>query len=109
MKVKIKVKYNTLQTLCDLYDDVCQHDAKYPSEIQFDRTYRAVKSVIDLLFIKLKKKLLGKQPSDKFNLNLEYHEAFHLQNFIARNDSFLPGLYEQNAMLQLITILDQKL
>ncbi len=109
MKIKVKTKYNTLQILCNLYDDVYRYEAENPSEIQFDRSYKAVKNIIDTLFIKLKKKLIGKQPTDKFTLNFEYHEAFFLQNFIARNDSFLPGIYEKNAMFQLITVLDQKL
>lgn len=110
MKIKLKIQYNTLKTLCDLYDGVCENYACYPSEIQFQKDFKAAKNVVDLLFISLKKKLIGKQAESKpFSLSFEYFQAYFLLNFLSVNATFFHGIYEQNTLLQFSSKLHQQL
>ncbi len=109
-KVKIKMKFDTLQTLCNLYDGICEKEACYPSEIQFSKNYKAAKSIVDLLMISLKKKLITRQKDKKsLSLSLEYFQAYFLVNFIDANSTFLHGIYEKNLLLKLISQLHQEL
>ena len=109
-KTKIEMQPATLNTLCDLYDVVSEQIAYSPCEIQFQKDYKASKNIIDLLFINLKKKLITKQSSKKsFKISLEYFQVYFLVNFISANSSLLRGIYERNKLLQLISILHQKL
>ncbi|WP_159288669.1 hypothetical protein [Tenacibaculum maritimum] len=109
-KTKIEMQFETLNTLCNLYDVVSEQIACYPSEIQFQKDYKAAKSVVDILFISLKKKLITKQNSKKpFKISLEYFQVYFLVNFISANSTLLYGLYERNQLLKLTSILHQEL
>lgn len=110
MKIKLKIQYDTLKTLCDLYDAVCENYACYPSEIQFQKDFKAAKNVVDLLFVSFKKKLLNKQVNCKpFNVSFEYFQAYFLLNFLSVNATFFHGIYEQNTLLQFLSKLHQQL
>lgn len=108
--MKIKVQYYTLECLCSLYDGVTEYDNVCITEFSFSKEYRAIKDIINKLFIKFKKKLLDKESTCKpFNLNFEYHQAYFLVNFISANIEFLQGILEKNLLLQLTSKLHQEL
>lgn len=110
MKIKVKIKYNTLKILCDLYDGVCENYACYPSEIQFEKEFKAAKNVVDLLFVSLKKKLISKKDNGKpLSMVFDYYQAYHLVNFLSVNATFFYGIYEQNTLLQFTSKLHQEL
>lgn len=110
MKIKVKIQYNTLKILCDLYDGVCENYACYPSEIQFQKDFKAAKNVVDLLFVSLKKKLITKEINCKpFSVSFEYFQAYFLLNFLSVNATFFRGIYEQNTLLQFSRIIHQEL
>ncbi len=110
MKIKVKINYNTLKILCDLYDGVCENYVCHPSERHFDKDFRACKNIIDLLFISLKKKIITKQVGCKdFNISLEYYQAYFLVNFLSANVTFLKGIYEQNTVFNIMSKIHQEL
>ena len=109
-KISIKISYNTIDTLCCLYDDVMDYHKNNPSEIQFNKGFKAVKSIVDLLFIRLKKDLLNKKGTQKpIKFSCKYFEAYFLINFISENIAFVNGIYEQNLMLKLTREIHEEL
>lgn len=110
MKVKIEIQQHTLELLCRMYEAVKEYAVLHPAEISFTRDYRAVKSIIDLLMVKLQKKNIDKRTTKKpFKLTFEYYQAFFLKQFIVANHTFIHGVFEQNLLLQLHNKLDAEL
>lgn len=110
MKVDLKINYETLKLLCDLYDGITEIKSYQVTELEFEKDYKAVKNIIDILFIKLKKKLLTKNENSKlFKLSVDYFQAYFLTNFLSTNSCFFKGVFEQNELLQVITKLHQQL
>ncbi len=108
-KIKIEITYEGLETLCDLYDDVMHYHKKNPSEIQFDKGFKAIKNVLDLLFTQLKKDVISKKGKSTIKLSFKYFQAYFLINFISENILFVEGMYKQNSMLKLSREMHQEL
>ncbi|MEQ3500629.1 hypothetical protein ABMY20_12800 [Tenacibaculum sp. SSH1-16] len=109
-KISIQISYNILDILCDLYNDVMEYDKKNPSEIQFNKGFKANKNIIDLLFVRLKKEVISKAGTNKLiKLSFKYYQAYFLINFISENITFVKGIYEQNLMLSFTSQIHEEL
>lgn len=100
IKIKIALKYSQLQVIVDLYNGILEIE---PKSYTKGAEYRAVKSILSRVYVKLEKKLIDKKGTKKpFTVTMEYFEAYYLNNFLAVGFSFFTGDYEINA-LRLVT------
>ena len=108
--MKVKIQYHTLYILCNLYDAVKEMNHCNPSELHFGREFKAIMNLIDILFLKLKKKKLNKSENSKpFAVNMEYYQAYYLVHFINANFHLITPFFEQNLLIQFSGKLHQQL
>lgn len=110
MKIKTKISYNCLEAICDLYDVVTETHAVNPQEYHTKKDYRASLDIIDLLFEKLKVKLIKKKKGcNPFSLDYQYHQAFFLMTFLRANIHYFTHEYYQTIIYLYATEIDQQL
>lgn len=110
MKVKIKISYNTLDAICRLYDVVTETHAVSPQDYHTSKDYKASINIVNLLFERLKVKLIKKPQNCKpFSLSFDYFQAYFLMVFLRANVNYFNHEYYKSIIYLLTTELDQKL
>jgi len=100
-QVKIKTTKETLKIVINLWIEYEEWEIDSP----LNRQQRTIISVMQVLMLKLKKKVLLNK--EKHTLNLEYYQADVLQEFVGSRTSLAPT-YESNIIQQLFDDLNQK-
>lgn len=106
-KIKIAIKYSQLQVIVDLYNGILELE---PRSYTRGPEYRATKSILSKVYVKLEKKLIDKKGAVKpFSITLEYYEGYYLNTFLQVGHSFFTGDYEINALRLISDSLNKQL